>query len=91
MDDWSYDGWAQACPVDSPLRRVPSIDDRLASGKIWTPPKQPSLVKDAEPAMDMCLHPDRQLIHGFTSWPGPRSGFLCVSSLLFSPLLFLSH
>ncbi|KAL8292384.1 hypothetical protein RQP46_000996 [Phenoliferia psychrophenolica] len=28
------------------------------------------------PSMDLCQHPERQGIHGFTAWPGPRPGLL---------------
>ncbi|GAA5862713.1 hypothetical protein JCM8547_003522 [Rhodosporidiobolus lusitaniae] len=77
MDDWSFDGWAQSCPPDSPLRRVPSFDERMKPGRpVYTEPSQPSFISHHEKDMDTCQHPERQLIHGFTSWPGPRSGLL---------------
>ncbi|GAA5999999.1 hypothetical protein JCM10207_006007 [Rhodosporidiobolus poonsookiae] len=76
LDDWSYDGWAQICPPNSPIRRVPSFDDRMKSGHIYSEPKQRSYIKDHVQAMDVCTHPETQLIHGFTAWPGPRAGHL---------------
>ncbi|BGP25021.1 Protein O-glucosyltransferase 2 [Rhodotorula toruloides] len=76
MDDWAWDGWAQICPPDSPLRQVPSVDERLQKHHIHTEPKRHSFIYDHVEAMDLCSHPDWQLIHGFTAWPGPRPGIL---------------
>ncbi|BGP16588.1 hypothetical protein JCM10213_000498 [Rhodosporidiobolus nylandii] len=75
-DPWEYDGWAQICPPDSPLRRVPPFDDRMTKGHIYTEPRHKSFIKDHTAAMDLCTHPESQLIHGFTAWPGPRPGLL---------------
>ncbi|GAA5967932.1 hypothetical protein JCM11641_005812 [Rhodosporidiobolus odoratus] len=74
-DNWEYDGWAQSCPPDSPIRRVPSFDERMKR-KIYSLPTQRSFIKEHQPGMDLCSHPESQLIHGFTAWPGPRSGLL---------------
>ncbi|GAA5887796.1 hypothetical protein JCM6882_000754 [Rhodosporidiobolus microsporus] len=76
LDPWEYDGWAQICPPDSPLRRVPPFDKRMETGQIYSEPRQRTLIKDHAKAMDLCQHPETQLIHGFTAWPGPRAGLL---------------
>ncbi|BGP40488.1 Protein O-glucosyltransferase 2 [Rhodotorula kratochvilovae] len=76
LDDWQYDGWAQVCPPDSPLRRVPSFDERMKLGRIYEEPKMRSFIKEHVQAMDLCTHPETQLIHGFTAWSGPRPGLL---------------
>ncbi|GAA6051318.1 hypothetical protein NBRC10513_000329 [Rhodotorula toruloides] len=76
MDNWAWDGWAQICSPDSALRQVPSVDERLQKHRIYTEPKRRSFIYDHVEAMDLCTHPDWQLIHGFTAWPGPRPGIL---------------
>lgn len=76
MDDWTRDGWAQICPPSSALRQVPPVDERLQKHRIYTEPKRRSFIYDHVEAMDLCSHPDWQLIHGFTAWPGPRPGIL---------------
>ncbi|GJN90841.1 hypothetical protein Rhopal_003855-T1 [Rhodotorula paludigena] len=76
LDSWEFDGWAQICPPDSPLRRVPAYDDRIRTGRIYSEPKERSFIKDHVAAADLCRHPETQAIHGFTAWPGPRPGHL---------------
>lgn len=66
-EDWSYDGWATACPAGSPLRSAPNFDTRLAAQKDWVAPA-PSFIEDHLATMDVCEHPERSLLHGFTSW-----------------------
>ncbi|TNY24830.1 hypothetical protein DMC30DRAFT_386415 [Rhodotorula diobovata] len=75
-DDWKWDGWARICAPDAPLRDTPSYDDRMTRGDIYEPPKTRSFIKDHVAAMDLCTHPENQLIHGFTAWPGPRPGLI---------------
>lgn len=67
-DDWKYDGWARICPPDSPMRKVASFDKRMASKQIYKPPKQRSFIRDHPKSMDMCYHPENQLLHGFSAW-----------------------
>lgn len=67
-DDWKWDGWARICAPDAPLRDTPSYDDRMTRGDIYEPPKTRSFIKDHVAAMDLCTHPENQLIHGFTAW-----------------------
>lgn len=67
-DDWKYDGWARICPPDSPMRKVASFDKRMASKQIYKPPKQRSFIRDHPKSMDLCYHPENQLLHGFSAW-----------------------
>ncbi|KAL8293575.1 hypothetical protein RQP46_000276 [Phenoliferia psychrophenolica] len=69
-DNWDLDGWASICPPGSPLREAKRFEDRKDA---WVPPR-PSFIYDHLTAMDFCQHPDRQTLHGFTSWDGPRPG-----------------
>lgn len=73
QDNWDYDGWAVACPPNSALRSVPKFDDRIVKQSEWVPPP-PSFIQDHVPTMDMCEHPERSTIHGFTSWCVTRLG-----------------
>ncbi|GAA5983978.1 hypothetical protein JCM10908_005999 [Rhodotorula pacifica] len=91
-DDWKWDGWARICPPDSPIRKYPSFDERMRKKQIYKPPKQRSFIRDHPKAMDMCYHPENQLLHGFSAWSGPRPGilyplFVSTSSSLHSDLL----
>ncbi|GAA5868209.1 hypothetical protein JCM3774_000601 [Rhodotorula dairenensis] len=91
-DDWKWDGWARICPPDSPLRKAPSFDERMARKQIYKPPKQRSFIRDHPKSMDMCYHPENQLLHGFSAWSGPRPGilyplFVSTSTSLHSDLL----
>ncbi|KAI5476937.1 glycosyltransferase family 90 protein [Pseudohyphozyma bogoriensis] len=71
-DNWDYDGWASICPPGSPIREMKHFDDRSEE---WVQ-SPPSFIEDHQAAMDLCQHPERQTIHGFTAWPGPRPGLL---------------
>ncbi|TKA58044.1 hypothetical protein B0A53_00446 [Rhodotorula sp. CCFEE 5036] len=91
-DDWKYDGWARICPPDSPMRKVASFDKRMASKQIYKPPKQRSFIRDHPKSMDLCYHPENQLLHGFSAWSGPRPGilyplFVSTSTSLHSDML----
>ncbi|CEQ39606.1 SPOSA6832_01136, partial [Sporobolomyces salmonicolor] len=93
LDNWDYDGWAVVCPPGSALRDVEPFDDRVKEDKIYEPPKMRSFISNNHTAaMDACEHPEMQLIHGFTSWSGPRPGrlfpiFSSTSSSMHSDLL----
>ncbi|GAA5893980.1 hypothetical protein JCM5296_004124 [Sporobolomyces johnsonii] len=93
LENWDYDGWAVICPPGSALRDVERYDDRMKEDKIYEPPKMRSFISNNHTAaMDACDHPEMQLIHGFTSWSGPRPGrlfpiFSSTSSSMHSDLL----
>jgi len=81
FNDWTLDGWANACPIGSPLRNLDRVDLRLEEKKIWSDSEYLSrgkygLIVNHTETMDLCLNPQGQLIHGFTSWVGPRPGSL---------------
>ncbi|SCZ88292.1 BZ3500_MvSof-1268-A1-R1_Chr2-1g04314 [Microbotryum saponariae] len=92
IDDWKYDGWAQSCPPNSPMRKAARFSDRLKDQAKVAPPAQKSLIHDHVQAMDVCSHPERQTLHGFTLWDGPRCGlvyplFAMTSTSMHSDLL----
>ncbi|SCV72127.1 BQ2448_4821 [Microbotryum intermedium] len=92
LDDWKYDGWAQSCPPNSALRKAARFSERLKDQAKAKPSSQKSLIHDHVQAMDVCSHPERQTLHGFTLWDGPRSGlayplFAMTSTLMHSDLL----
>ncbi|KAH8928107.1 glycosyltransferase family 90 protein [Atractiella rhizophila] len=66
-DDVSQWGFNLACPPSSRLRRA---YDGLESGDVL--PRGQSFVSDQVKAMDLCQNPEWQMLHGFTSWKGPR-------------------
>ncbi|KAK4702708.1 hypothetical protein P7C70_g3518, partial [Phenoliferia sp. Uapishka_3] len=72
QDNWDLDGWASICPPDSPLRKAKHFEERQST---WVQPR-PSFIQDHLAAMDFCQFPDRQNLHGFTAWPGPRPGLV---------------
>ncbi|GAA5943781.1 uncharacterized protein JCM15063_006491, partial [Sporobolomyces koalae] len=78
MNDWTLDGWANVCPPGSPLRDYESVDARFEQNRIWNQaePVQQKLIVNHTATMDLCYNPEGQLIHGFTSWIGPRPGIL---------------
>lgn len=55
------------------MRQVDRFDDRAND---WRPPAKSSFVEEHVRSMDVCYHPERQPVHGFTAWPGPRPGWL---------------
>ncbi|GAA6041033.1 hypothetical protein JCM8097_004685 [Rhodosporidiobolus ruineniae] len=72
-DDWAYDGWQLMCPSDSPMRQAAPFGNRTD----WTASETTSFIgTDHVQAMDMCYHPENQVIHGYTAWNGPRPGIL---------------
>ncbi|GAA5901069.1 uncharacterized protein JCM6883_004741 [Sporobolomyces salmoneus] len=78
-DDPTLDGWANACPPSSPLRSLDRVDDRLQQKRIWHESDERGdygLIVNHTETMNLCLNPENQLIHGFTSWVGPRPGTL---------------
>ncbi|KDE09242.1 hypothetical protein MVLG_00562 [Microbotryum lychnidis-dioicae p1A1 Lamole] len=92
IDDWKYDGWTQSCPPNSPMRKAARFSDRLRDQAKMAPPAQKSLIHDHVQAMDVCSHPERQTLHGFTLWDGPRCGlvyplFAMTSTSMHSDLL----
>ncbi|BGP55808.1 hypothetical protein JCM8202_005626 [Rhodotorula sphaerocarpa] len=91
-DDWKWDGWARICPPDSPIRKYAGFDERIAKKQVYKPPKQRSFIRQHPQAMDLCYHPENQLLHGFAAWPGPRPGilyplFVSTSTSLHSDML----
>jgi hypothetical protein len=66
MDQFDHDGFAVICPSDSPLRNATYYEERKANWKDL--PKQNGFIRDHVAAMNPCNHPERQGIHGFTSW-----------------------
>ena len=64
LDDHKHDGWAMACPPNSALRSAAPFEERQNT---WVEPR-PSFIVDHPAAMDLCAHPDRQMMHGFTAW-----------------------
>ncbi|KAH8918392.1 glycosyltransferase family 90 protein [Atractiella rhizophila] len=66
-DDVTQWGFNLACPPSSRLRRA---YDGLESGDVL--PRGQSFVSDQVKAMDLCQNPEWQMLHGFTSWKGPR-------------------
>ncbi|GAA5952384.1 hypothetical protein JCM3765_001956 [Sporobolomyces pararoseus] len=81
FNDWTLDGWANACPIGSPLRNLDRVDLRLEENRIWPTEKETEkgeygLIVNHTQTMDLCENPENQLIHGFTSWVGPRPGTL---------------
>ncbi|GAA6024910.1 hypothetical protein JCM11491_005521 [Sporobolomyces phaffii] len=78
-NDWTLDGWANACPIGTPLRNVDRVDLRLEEKRIWSDKDERGehgLIVNHTETMDLCTNPEGQLIHGFTSWVGPRPGLL---------------
>lgn len=70
-NDWTLDGWANACPIGAPLRNVDRVDQRLEEKRIWSATDARGahgLIVNHTETMDLCLNPEGQLIHGFTSW-----------------------
>lgn len=67
-DDWKWDGWARICPPDSPIRKYAGFDERIAKKQVYKPPKQRSFIRQHPQAMDLCYHPENQLLHGFAAW-----------------------
>ncbi|GAA5987354.1 hypothetical protein JCM5350_005637 [Sporobolomyces pararoseus] len=79
FNDWTLDGWANACPIGSPLRNLDRVDLRMEEKRIWQEKDKRGdfgLIVNHTETMDFCQNPENQLIHGFTSWVGPRPGSL---------------
>ncbi|KAG0141447.1 hypothetical protein CROQUDRAFT_83232 [Cronartium quercuum f. sp. fusiforme G11] len=69
-DDAGLTGFVGACAPDSPMRMY-------ANGLLEPPPSGVGFIGlDHSRTMDLCLHPEWQSLHGFTSWQGPRPGLL---------------
>ncbi|GAA5824169.1 hypothetical protein JCM10212_000269 [Sporobolomyces blumeae] len=76
MNDWTLDGWANACPIGAPLRNLDRFDTRLEEKRIYSPKPVESFIVNHTEVMDLCQNPEGQMLHGFTSWIGPRPGSL---------------
>jgi len=64
-----------ACPPDSPIRAAGTLLERLD----WQKPDKTSFVGlDHTEAMDVCYHPDKQPLHGFTAWSVLLSSRSCL-------------
>ncbi|KAL8292275.1 hypothetical protein RQP46_001741 [Phenoliferia psychrophenolica] len=72
LDNHRKDGWAMMCPPQSPMRSAAPFVERR---DVWVEPR-PSFITNHVASMDLCSHPDRQMMHGFTAWDGPRPGVL---------------
>jgi hypothetical protein len=65
-ENGELDGWALICPSGSPIRDVAPFDAR----KDDIIPPSDTFIQTHVSAMDVCLHPSQQSIHGFTAWYG---------------------
>jgi len=71
LNDWTLDGWQNACPIGAPLRNLDRFDTRIEERKIWSGVDkrgEHGLIVNHTETMDLCRNPEGQLIHGFTSW-----------------------
>jgi len=71
LNDWTLDGWQNACPIGAPLRNLDRVDTRMEEKKIWSGVDkrgEHGLIVNHTESMDLCRNPEGQLIHGFTSW-----------------------
>lgn len=64
MDNWDLNGFSVVCPPDSEIRKAGDFDQRKQD---WVKPET-SFIEDHLTSMDLCTHPERQAIHGFTAW-----------------------
>ncbi|KAM0752099.1 hypothetical protein T439DRAFT_200763 [Meredithblackwellia eburnea MCA 4105] len=71
-ENGALDGWTLICPPHTPIRHKVHYE-RRSEEEI---PNKTAFIDDHVASMDLCTHPERQGIHGFTAWPGPRPGLL---------------
>ncbi|KAM0745918.1 hypothetical protein T439DRAFT_330273 [Meredithblackwellia eburnea MCA 4105] len=78
FDTPTLDGWAAICDPSSPIRTMGPFKDRMDT---WKEPEGVgkvggSFIEDHLASMDFCRHPERQGLHGYTAWEGPRPNIL---------------
>ncbi|KAH9812106.1 family 90 glycosyltransferase [Melampsora americana] len=72
-DNAALTGFVGACSPDSPMRMYSNGILRSLSPEFES---QGYIGLNHSATMNMCLHPEWQSLHGFTSWSGPRPGVL---------------
>ncbi|EGG02574.1 family 90 glycosyltransferase [Melampsora larici-populina 98AG31] len=93
-DNAALTGFLGACSPDSPMRMYSNGILKSFSPEFGS---KGYIGLNHSATMNMCLHPEWQSLHGFTSWSGPRPGVLrpifsfaqqpsFTSDLLISPL-----
>lgn len=72
-DNAALTGFVGACSPDSPMRLYSNGILRSFSPEFGS---KGYIGLNHSATMDLCLHPEWQTLHGFTSWSGPRPGVL---------------
>lgn len=63
-ENGALDGWTLICSPRSAIRQAHSFELR----KDHNPAPPTSFIRNHVAAMDVCAHPSRQALHGFTAW-----------------------